>query len=106
MHGDDVKRLALTLPEAVEQAHFGTMDFRVRGKIFVSLPDQKHAVIKLLPEQQEMLQSAEPKIFASVKGTWGKKGWTEVTLAQTDETTLFSALTLAWKNVAPKSLQV
>jgi len=39
-----------------------------------------------------------------VPGGWGKRGNTNVRLARADQTTLQSALTLAWTNVAPKAL--
>lgn len=100
----DVRRLALALPSAVEQAHFGKADFRVGGKVFATLPAADHAVVKLLPEQQEMLISAESAVFAPVAGAWGLKGWTKVMLGDCDAATLTSALSLAWRNVAPKRL--
>ena len=82
----------------------GHPDFRVRNKIFASLPDETRLVVKLTPEQQEIMAGAEPKMFAPVKGGWGRQGWTSVMLAAVDETTLKSALTTAWRNVAPKKL--
>jgi hypothetical protein len=33
-----VRSLALALPETVEQDHFGNPSFRVRGKIFATVP--------------------------------------------------------------------
>ena len=36
-----VRRFALTLPEAVEKSHFDQPDFRVRNKIFASLPHDR-----------------------------------------------------------------
>jgi hypothetical protein len=39
-----------------------------------------------------------------VPGGWGKQGNTNVRLATADPTTLQSALTLAWTNIAPKAL--
>ena len=47
---------------------------------------------------------AEPKMLRPVPGGWGRQGWTSVILAHVDATTLQSALTTAWKNVAPKKL--
>ncbi len=102
MTGADVRRVALSLPEAVESAHMGHPDFRVRKKIFASFPDGERIVVKLTAEQQAIMAEAEPKIFAPVKGGWGRKGWTYVNLAAADEVTLKSALTTAWRNVAPK----
>ena len=76
MNLETFRSLALSLPEAEEKSHFGKADFRVRNKIFVSLPDAETAVVKFTPEQQEMLVAAEPAIFAPVKGGWGRQGWT------------------------------
>jgi hypothetical protein len=100
-----LRRVALALPEAQEKSHFGKPDFRVRNKIFASLPEANRAVVKLTPEQQDMLVTAEPSVFSPVPGGWGRRGWTSVALARCDEVTLKSALRAAWKNVAPKSLQ-
>jgi hypothetical protein len=105
MQSEDFRRLALALPEAVEKSHFGQADFRVKNKIFASMPDVSAGVVKLKPEQREMMVAAEPKIFSALKGGWGDQGWTRVDLATADETTLKSALVAAWRNVAPKSMQ-
>jgi hypothetical protein len=105
MNGDDFRRVALSLPEAEEKSHFGKADFRVRNKIFGSLPADDRAVIKLTPDEQSMLHEAEPAIFTPVKGGWGRQGWTEVSLAACDEATLLSACRMAWRNVAPAKLK-
>jgi hypothetical protein len=41
MTGTDFRRIALSMPEAVEGAHFGNADFRVDGKIFATLALEK-----------------------------------------------------------------
>jgi len=61
-------------------------------------------MVKLTPEQQSVLVEAEPTMFRPVPGGWGKQGSTNVRLAEADPATLRSALTLAWTNIAPKSL--
>ena len=104
MDADDLRRTALALPEAAESAHFGKADFRVRNRIFASLPEASRGVVKLTPDEQEMLAGAEPGIFSAVTGGWGRKGWTSVDLAAIDAPTLEGALRLAWRNAAPKSL--
>ena len=38
MTHDDIRVLALSLPEAQEHPHFDRSSFRVRGKIFITLP--------------------------------------------------------------------
>jgi hypothetical protein len=105
MNADDVRRLALEMPETEEKSHFGRADFRVRNRIFCTLSDSDDAVVKLTCEQQEMLAGAETAIFAPVLGRWGRQGWTRVALAAADELTLRSALLTAWRNVAPASLR-
>lgn len=106
MTRDDFRRIALSLPEAVEAAHVGSPDFRVRKKIFATLgPKDPHlAVVKLAAGDQDMLVSVEPTVFAPVAGGWGQQGWTTINLETADEATLRSALTSAWRTVAPKRL--
>ena len=103
----DFRRMALSLPEATEGAHGGHPDFRIANKVFASLgvPDEAWGMVKLLPEQQEVMLEAEPKMFAPAAGAWGRRGYTHVRLAAVDRATLLSALTMAWRNTAPKRLQ-
>ncbi len=98
--------IALGLPGAIEGAHQGRTDFRAGKRIFATLgyPDKDWGTLKLTPEQQSVLVEAEPDIFRPVPGGWGKQGNTNVRLASADQATLQSALTLAWTNIAPKSL--
>jgi hypothetical protein len=98
--------IALGLPGVVEASHQGHADFRAGKRIFATLgyPDHHWGMVKLTPEQQSVLVEAEPEIFRPVPGGWGKRGSTNVRLAAADEATLQSALTLAWRNIAPKSL--
>ena len=94
-------KLALSLDGATEGAHGGHPDFRAGGKVFASLgyPGKEWGMVKLAPEQQQMLVSAEPGMFVPVKGTWGLRGATSVRLASADGRTMRSALTMAWQNV-------
>jgi hypothetical protein len=101
---DDVRAVALGLPETEESAHFGKTDFRVRGRIFATLPEPGRMVVKLTPEDQAVRVAAAPEIYSPVSGAWGAKGWTSVALAEADRATLESALTTAWRTVAPKPL--
>ncbi|MBR0870643.1 MmcQ/YjbR family DNA-binding protein [Bradyrhizobium tropiciagri] len=98
------RKIALSLPEAVEGAHMGRADFRLGKRIFATLgyPDDAWGMVKLTPEQQAMVVAAEPEIFRPVPGGWGKSGSTNVRLAKADPTTLRSALKMAWGNIAAK----
>ena len=100
------RRMALSLPQAVEGRHMDHPDFRVEGKIFATLayPDQKWAMVKLTPEQQEEFVRSEPAMFESVSGGWGRRGATSVHLRSAKRAPLRRALAAAWCNVAPKEL--
>ncbi len=103
---DDLRRLAMALPEAEAKSHFDHPDFRVRNKIFASLKTSQIAVIKLTVQQQEVMCSAEPKVFVALPNGWGRQGWTQIILAEADESALAAGLKTAWRNVAPKTLQL
>jgi hypothetical protein len=99
------EKLALSLPEAVASSHFDVPDFRVGGKIFATAGRiDGRAVLKLTPDQQQMLSEAEPSMFEPVPGGWGRKGWTNLILTKADMATAKSALWMAWRNTAPKKL--
>lgn len=105
MDAHDVFRaLALALPDAEEKSHFGKADFRVRTKIFAGFSGKGMAYVKLKPEEQEMLCAAEPGVVVAHEGHWGRQGWTFIDHNKADEALLKSALTMAWKGVAPKKL--
>jgi len=105
MTADEFRSLALSLPEAVEEAHMGHPDFRVRGKIFATLgPKGDWGMVKLTPDQQKSFAGAEPAIFHPASGAWGRRGSTIVRLADADESTVRQALIAAWRNTAPKRL--
>jgi len=99
------RQIALSLPNAIEGAHQGHADFRVGTRVFATLgyPDDAWGMVKLTPEQQAILVESEPEIFRPVAGGWGKQGSTNVRLATADQTTLRSALTMAWNNIVATS---
>lgn len=102
---DDFRSMALGLPETLESAHMSHPDFRVRGKIFATLwPDQDCGVLKLTPEQQQVLIREEPQTFQPVNGAWGARGATKVRLPTAPEDVVRRALLAAWRNTAPKRL--
>ena len=97
--------LALGLPETELCSHMRSPDIRVRGKIFAGpVGDRGTAVVKLTPEQQEMMCGAEPAVFAPEDGYWGRVGWPRLTVAAVDKAAASGVLWTAWRNVAPKSL--
>jgi hypothetical protein len=98
MTADDFRRLALSFPEAIEQAHMNHPDFRVGGKIFATLgyPNRDWAMVKLPAEQQANFVTAEPAAFLPVKGAWGRQGCTNVILSEARKTVVRKALSEAF----------
>jgi hypothetical protein len=103
---NEFRKLALSFPEAAEKSHMDHPDFRVGGKIFATLgyPDTSWAMVKLAPLEQEMFVKAEPKVFAPVKGGWGRKGATNVILKSAKKISVRRALEAAWSLAAPTKL--
>jgi hypothetical protein len=100
---EDYRRLALSLPEAIESSHTGHPDFRAGGRIFATLwPSESRGVVMLNPEQQYEFVKAHPAIFEPVKGGWGLKGSTNVILDRADKVTVRRALETAWRNATAK----
>lgn len=102
----DFRRVALSLPEAVEGSHFGNADFRVGGRIFATLSLEKegYGVLLLSPDEQSGMVDDEPEIFSPVPGGWGRQGSTRVRLAKVNLDILEGALRMAWRRRAPKRL--
>lgn len=99
------RKLALAHAGASEGSHGGHPDFRANGKVFASLgfAGGESGMVKLTPEQQEMVVASEPAIFAPVNGVWGQRGYTKVHLPAADARTMKSALAMALKNVSAPS---
>lgn len=103
MSPEAFRTVALSLPGSIEGSHGGHPDFRVGGKVFASLwDDDLHGMVKLTPEQQLEYVEAHPEVFAPVKGTWGIRGCTRVTLKAAKAPILRRAMRDAWRNTAPK----
>ena len=109
------RRIALSMPEAIESKHMGHPDFRVNNRIFATLftpRDESGAdldwlwgMVKLTPQQQRKFVADHPKVFEPVSGGWGRGGATQVRLKPSPgRTVLHRAIETAWRNTAPKRL--
>ena len=105
MKEDDIRALALSLPLAEEHPHFDRASFRVKGKIFATLPPcGEQVVLKLLPEIKESLRQSDPDAIIPLPGGWDRGGWTLIAIARMDSEMLADLIRLAWRQVAPKEL--
>jgi hypothetical protein len=101
---DDVRTLALALPEATEAPHFEAASFRIRGKIFATIPPSDDRVHVFVPaEVTAAFVNDRPEAFAEL--WWGKKLYGVVaTLDAVDRDELEELLDVAWRAKAPKRL--
>ena len=103
---DDIRRLALALPDAVEAPHFDMASFRVAKKIFCTIHVQHpRMMVKLDVEDQRNLAEAHPGVIEAVPGAWGRKGSTFVLDQQADAALIETLLRMAYANVAPARLK-
>ena len=100
---EEARRLALALPEAVEQDHHGRPSFRVAGKIFATQWDPEHMNVMLDEGGILTAVDAEPATCEPVR--WGKRlAAVRVDLRRADAELLRDLLTDAWETKAPERL--
>jgi len=101
---DTVRRMALTLPEAVEKETWGTPTFRVRKKIFVMFAEGgREAWVKSTHDEQRALIAMEPETFFAPPYV-GPSGWVGVRIATVDAGEMRELVTEAWRMTAPVRL--
>ena len=102
---DDVRRLALALPEVEERLTWDTdITFRVRDRIFAIGGEGATAVsIKASPERQSELVDLDPETFRP-SAYVGRFGWVTAELERVSIELLDDLLREAWRRTAPKRL--
>ncbi len=105
MTGDDLRRIALGLPDTTEKVTWDVdITSRVRDKIFAIMgPDGGSASIKASLEAQQALVASDPETFG-VSAYTGRFGWTTVNLDRVDAEELKELVEEAWRRTAPKKL--
>ena len=102
--GDDVRALALGLPEVVEQETWGHPTFRVRKKMFGTLAsDGSTGTMKASREEQAALVQTDPDTFF-VPAYVGQHGWVGFHVSRVDAEELAELVTEAWRMTAPKTV--
>jgi hypothetical protein len=97
MTSDDFRKIALSMPGAVEAGHMDHPDFRIAGKIFATLgyPNHEFGMLKVPPEEQIVLVAAHPSVFGPAAGAWGRNGSTLVRLDVARDAVVRRAMELA-----------
>jgi hypothetical protein len=103
MTSADARRLALALPQAVEQDHHGMASFRVRGKIFATVPDDRH--LRIMADEGDILAAvAEDPRACSQLRSGSRIACVVVELALADPELVTELLTDAWRRKASRLL--
>jgi hypothetical protein len=93
----------VALPETVEQAHWGNPSFRIRGRIFATVPDEDHLNVMLDAFDVEPVVRDDPRSCEEL--WWGKQlVGVRVSLKQAAPTMVKALLEAAWRRKAPKRL--
>jgi hypothetical protein len=102
---EDVRRIALSLPDTTEKVAWSMPTFRVAGKMFATLPEEETSIAVRCPkEERDELVMAEPEKFW-IAGHEAQFAWVRVRLAALDdETELGDILSDSWRQAAPSGL--
>ncbi|MBD3007063.1 MULTISPECIES: MmcQ/YjbR family DNA-binding protein [Streptomyces] len=102
---DDVRAIALSLPETTEKIAWSMPTFRVAGKMFATLPEDETSMAVRCPKvEREELVLAEPEKFW-VAGHEASSAWVRVRLAALDDLDELRDILLdSWRQAAPASL--
>ncbi|WP_326689623.1 MULTISPECIES: MmcQ/YjbR family DNA-binding protein [unclassified Streptomyces] len=102
---DDVRRIALSLPETTEVEAWAMPTFRVAGKMFITMPDDESSFAVRCPrlERGELI-AAEPEKFWVPPHEAGSN-WVRARLAALEDMTeLRDILVDSWQQAAPSRL--
>jgi len=101
----EARRLALSFAEVTEEDHHGIPSFRVRGKIFATVPDGDHVRLMFDPDVARMIARADANACEEL--WWGKRlSGVTVRLGRADHRRFAELLEDAWRRKAPQRLQL
>ena len=105
---DDVRALALALPEVEESTSWGKLAFRVRGKWFAGEGSHKEGegavVLRCDGDERPLMLAARPDVFW-VTPHYHDPRYVLVRVDAIDRDELAERLADAWALAAPKSLR-
>ena len=102
---EDVRRIALSLPDTTEKIAWNMPTFRVAGKMFVTVPEEETSIAVRCPkEERDELVLAEPEKFWVADHEAGF-AWVRARLSALDsEDELRDILADSWRQAAPPRL--
>ncbi len=101
---DDVRRVALSLPEVQESSSYGTASFKIRRKLFARLRDEDTVlVVRIDLADKDHLIGMRPDIYFSTPHYDGYPA-VLVKLDAIDEGEMRRLLAASWRMIAPPTL--
>ncbi|MET7936398.1 MmcQ/YjbR family DNA-binding protein [Streptomyces sp. NPDC005322] len=102
---DDVRQIALSLPQTTEKIAWSMPTFRVAGKMFATLPeDETSMAVRCPKEERDELVLAEPEKFW-IADHEANFAWVRVRLAALDDNDELRDILLdSWRQAAPAAL--
>ena len=101
---EEARRFALSLPGATEEPHFEMSSFRVRGRIFATVPpDGEHLHVFVDEGEVHAAVAEDPAAFESL--LWGQRlRGLRVRLAAAAQDRVEELLEESWRRKAPARL--
>ena len=101
---EEARRFALSLPGVTEEPHFDMASFRVRGKIFATVPpDGEHLHVFVDEGEVHAAVAEDPAAFEPL--LWGQRlRGLRVRLAAADAGRVAELLEESWRRKAPARL--
>lgn len=99
----EIRDIVLSLPGSHEAEHWGNPSFRVRDRIYATMPDPEHLNVMIDPFDVDAVVREAPEAFSQL--WWGKElRGVEVNLRKASRELVASLLESAWRRKAPVSL--
>lgn len=100
---DAVRRFALALPDVTEEPHHQFSSFRIKGRIFVTVPpDETHIHLFVDEDSREAALAMYPEFLEKL--LWGGKvAGLRARLAGAKPDAIQSLVKQAWQHKAPKA---
>jgi hypothetical protein len=100
---EEVREIALCLIEAEEALHHDMPSFRVRGKLFATVPDSAHLNVMITDDDVPLAVAMGKRAVAEL--WWGKRrSGVTIDLTLASRTVVSELLEQAWRRRAPKML--
>lgn len=101
---EEVRKLAMSLPETTEESHFDKRSFRVRGKIYAVIQeDLISLVVKTTKEERLAAVTLAPEIYSVTDG-FQNLNYMKLQLDRISLDEFRPVLIHAWRLVVPKSI--